>query len=272
MLFNKNLFLSAFICLSALFVPQSSFAEEKPEVLKNDLALVQKLSQQIDLNLEFTNTEGKLVKLSQYFETGKPVIITPVYFGCPRMCTLVLNGVTKFLSQSKLKLGSDFSILSVSFDHTNSPSLAAEKANNYYKTIGSSQIGTGNWHFLVGSETNVLDLMNQIGFHFKKDGDDFSHQAVIVILTSDGKISQYFQGIEYPEWDMRLALVNASEGKIGSFFEHAALFCFRFDPTKGRYTWAAFNFMRLVAILTLLSLTGLLLYLWRKDLSESKKS
>ena len=142
---------------------------------------------------------------------------------------------------------------------------AEEKRRQYVTGLKLKDKAKSGWHFLVGEPENVNKLMNQIGFHYIEDKGEFAHSAAIMLLTHDGEISQYFTGIDFRPFDVKLALVEASKGKVGSIIDHVLLFCFRFDPTKGRYTWAAFNIMRLGGILTFLCLGALIFRLWRRE-------
>lgn len=219
----------------------------------------------ISSRLQFLAEDSKPVLLSEVISGDLPVIIVPVYYGCPRLCGLLMDGVVKLISKLELSLGTDYRVISVSFDPQETPENARIAAAKYLKAAGLSEPTAQAWKFLVGNTDNVNKLMAEIGFNFIKDGEEFAHSAAIILLTPQGQISQYFTGISFSPWDVRLALIEASQGRLGSALDHVLLFCFRFDPTKGKYTWAAFNLARVAAFLTFLLLAGLVIGLLRKE-------
>lgn len=246
-------------------VTGNALALEKPGEELKDVGLATELGAQVDTSLTFTNSEGKLVALSELISESIPTIIIPAYYDCPMLCGLLLNGVIKLINRMDLVLGTDYRIVTVSFDSSETAKQAADrKAEFVEKFVGQGDAKSG-WDFLVGTEENVKTLMGQIGFYYKEDKEEFAHTAVIMLLTPAAKISQYFTGIGFPEWDVRLALIEASQGSIGSAIDHVLLYCFRFDPLKGRYTWVATGVMRAGGVATLLLLGGLLLFLWKRE-------
>lgn len=242
-----------------ILLPTSAlWAIEHPENDLEKVGISTKQGDLIDLGLVFTNSKGEKEPLSTIFAGTKPVILVPVYYGCPRLCGFLLSGVVELLNGLQLNLGSDYKIVTVSFDETEGPELAAERAKQYREQLKNRSNSVSDWHFLVGSKESITPLMKQIGFRYMKDGQEFAHSAVIIILTPGGKISQYFTGINFAPWDVKLSLVEASQGGIGSAIDHILLYCFRFDPTKGKYTWAAFNVMRAGGVLSLLALAAVI--------------
>ncbi|MBN8549214.1 MAG: SCO family protein [Deltaproteobacteria bacterium] len=217
------------------------------------------------MDVPLVDERGATVKLRDVVRDGRPFIIVPAYYSCPRLCGLVLKAVHDLVLQLGLKLNEDFRIITVSFDPQDTPAAASERAAEYRKGLEPSEAAAHGWRFLTGSEANVSALMNQIGFHYLEDSGEFAHSAAIMILTPEGQISQYFTGISFTARDAKLALVEAGRGSIGSAMDHFLLFCFRFDQTKGRYTWAAFNVMRAGGVLTLVLLAGLILVLRRRE-------
>jgi protein SCO1/2 len=245
-------------------VTDYSYALEDPANVNSKLQITQNIGQKLDFDLSFQDSAGNNVKLGQYFTAGRPVILVPVYYECPRLCTLVMDGILKLLNETSLRLGNEFNVLLVSFDPTEKPKQALKRMTGLRKRLNSEQSkGAANWEALVGESESVNPLMDQIGFTYFKDREEFAHSAMLLIASPDGVISQYFFGIEFPAWDVKLALIEASQGKLGSMVDHAMLFCFRFDPTKGRYTWAAFNLARSGAFAGFLALGLLLFKLWR---------
>lgn len=230
-----------------------------------EVGLTTKLGAKIDPTLVFRAQGGEVVRLGDVLAQGLPVVLVPAYYNCPRLCGFVLEGVTTLLNQLTLTLGADYRVLTVSFDPKDNPEVATKRAATYIQQFKRPDLVPSNWQFLSGDAPNITPLMNQIGFHYKPDHDQFAHGAAIMILTPQGEISQYFTGVQYSPFDVRLALVEASKGKIGSPFDHIMLFCFRFDETKGRYTWAAYNLVRAGGLVTFLLLSGLLVGFWRKE-------
>jgi len=243
----------------------SSFGLENPGEGLKEVGLSTELGKSVDLDLVFTDSSGKELALRDLVIKDRPTVIVPAYYECPRLCGLLLSGVRDLLNDLKLKLAEDYQVLTVSFNPKESSGDASKRARVYRESFtGKGDVSSG-WRFLVGKEAQIKALMNQIGFNYRKDGKDYAHTAAIIVLTPKGNISQYFTGINFSAWDLKLALVEASRGYIGSAFDHVLLFCFRFDPTKGKYTWFAFNMLRAGGAFTLLFL-GLLMYvLWRKE-------
>lgn len=224
-----------------------------PAVLKR-AGFEQKLGERVPLDLTFRDEQGKSVKLSD-LTAGKPIILNLAYFGCPMLCTEVVNGMVEAISQVPYQIGQDYAILTVSFDPKEGPALAAEKKANYLKSLNQPGAGPG-WHFLTGDQAEIDRLTAAVGFTYAWDpvGKQYGHASGIVVLTPDGQISHYFYGVRYPASDVRLALADASNGKIGSPVDKLLLFCFHYDATAGKYSVAVMNIIRAGGVLTLLAL------------------
>lgn len=253
------------ILVSSFFLSASCFALEHPEQDLDKTAITTKLGTQVNLDNTFLDESGVTVRLRDVAKDGRPFILIPAYYHCPRLCGLVLKAVHDVVLPLGLKLNEDFRIITVSFDTSDTPAMASEKAEEFHAGLGEAQTTAHGWRFLTGSEANVKALMDQIGFHYLRDDGEFAHSAAIMILTPEGQISQYFTGISFTAGDLKLALVEAGRGSIGTAIDHFLLFCFRFDQTKGRYTWAAFNLVRAGGALTLIFLAGLILVLRRRE-------
>lgn len=251
--------------LAYSFSYRPTYALEKPEVELQEAGITFNRGGTVDTMLTFTDSEGRRVTLSELMLPERPTILIPAYYECPRLCGLLLEGAFKGLNALDLKLGEDYSVVTVSFNAAEGPPLAAEKAAFYRSQLVAPERSRQSWHFLVGEPDQINPLMRSIGFHFKPDQGEFAHAATLVVLTPDGKISQYLTGVTFAGFDLRLALVEASQGKIGSALDHALLFCFRFDPTKGKYTWAAWNVARLVALTSFLFLAVLIVRLFIRE-------
>lgn len=222
---------------SALTDPASTIQEKK-------IGFFTELGAKVDPNLTFTDASGRSVTIGSLLKSNVPTIITPMYYGCPRLCGLLLNGFIDLVKKMKLSMGSEYNVITVSFDPSEAAELAKGKEQSVFEEVSRSDVNQENWHFLVGGEQNIKALMDQLGFHYQKDGEEYAHSSGIIVLTPQGEISQYFTGIEFSPWDVRLSLIEASKGSIGSAIDHILLFCYRFDPTQGKYTWVAFNVLR----------------------------
>jgi len=225
----------------------------------------QNLNGQVPLELTFKDETGQAVRLGQYFGK-KPVVLALVYYECPGLCDLVLNGLSNSMEKVTLNLGSDFDVVTVSFNPRENWQLAASKKANYvekFKGKGALQ----GWHFLTGQEDNIKKLADAVGFHYKYDtiNKQFAHAAGIVVLTPEGRIARYFYGIEYKPRDLRLGLVEASEHKIGSPADAILLFCYHYDPMTGKYGLAITRVIRTLGSATVLALGALLFILMRND-------
>lgn len=244
--------------------------DNTPELQKIDV--IEHLGEQIPLDLKFINSTGDTVKLEQYFENGKPVLLTLAYYECPMLCTFVLNGLSKGVAKVAFTPGQDFQMLTVSIDPSETAQLAAAKKRNQVAAIGKA-VDTTGWEFFVGEEENINILADALGFkyYYDEERDEYAHAAVSFILTGQGVISRYLYGIEYKEQDLRFSLLEASEGKIGDTLDKILLFCFHYDPDAKGYVIFAGNVMRIGGVITVLILSGVLFVLWRKELRKRIK-
>jgi protein SCO1 len=206
----------------------------RPELLKQ-VGIDQKLNRSIPLDLTFRDEDGRTVALGQFFGQ-KPVVLTLVYYNCPMLCTQVLNGVESSLKELSTDIGNQYDVVTISIDPTESHVLAKTKKEMYVGMYGRPGAAQG-WHFLTGDEPQIKQLADAVGFRYAYDPDtkQFAHASAIMLLTPEGKISRYFYGIQYPTRDLRLGLVEASEGKIGTPVDQVLLFCYHYDPATGKY-------------------------------------
>jgi protein SCO1/2 len=223
----------------------------RPELLR-EVGVDQKLNTSIPLDLMFRDEHGKIVALGQYFNR-KPVILTLVYYHCPMLCTQVLNGLDRSLEQIPMSIGRDFNVVTLSIDPTDRPALAEAKQAVYlgmYNRPGAAE----GWHFLTGEESQIQQLAAAVGFRYAYDPDSkqYAHASVIMLLTPEGNLSRYFYGVSYPARDMRLGLVDASHGKIGSPVDQVLLFCYHYDPHTGKYGLLISRVVQLGGLATLL--------------------
>lgn len=250
--------LTAFVVACAL---QAAEPVRPPEL--EGVGIDEKLNQPVDLDLTFIAESGYPVKLGDYFHKGRPVILNLVYYTCPMLCNLVLNGQTTSLKSIPWTPGDEFEVVTVSIDPTEHFGMAREKKAVYLSNYGRPAPG---WHFLVDKDQNVKKLADQVGFRYKYDPrqGQYAHAAAIMILTPEGKISRYLYGIKFSARDLRLALTEASEGKF-DVTDRLLLLCFHYDPQARSYVLFATNVMRGGGALVVL-IFGLVLWrLWRRE-------
>jgi protein SCO1 len=236
----------------------------RPELLKQ-AGIDQKLNDTIPLDLKFRDEHGNTVELARYFGS-KPVILSLVYYSCPMLCTQVLNGLERSLRLIPMDIGSDFNVVTVSIDPTDRPVLAEAKQALYTGLYGRPG-GAQGWHFLTGDDPQIKRLAHSVGFRYAYDPDSkqYAHPAAIMLLTPEGKISRYFYGITYPSRDLRLGLVEASEGKIGSPVDAILLFCYHYDPHTGKYGLLISRVLQLLGVLTVVIGGILMIVLFRGE-------
>lgn len=239
----------------------------------DQVGLDQRLNQQVPLDLAFTDENGQTVQLKQYFGT-KPVILALVYFQCPMLCSQVLNGMAgAFNGIVRFNVGRDFEVVTVSFDPRDTPEAAAANKKTYlerYRRAGAAQ----GWHFLTGKKEQIAALANAVGFRYAWDPEiqQFAHASGIMLLTPDGRMAQYYYGIEYAPRDIQFGLIEASKGKIGNVVDQILLYCYHYDPAKGKYGAVVFNILRISALATLLALGGFMVIMFRRDSLAARQS
>ena len=239
-------------------------ATAQPTALQG-VGISQRMNQAVPLDLSFRDETGRDVHLGDYFGK-KPIVLSLVYFNCPFMCTEVLNGELRALRGISLNLGKDFDAVTVSFDPKDGAPEAAVK-NHMYSGLYGRPGGSAGWHFLTGNEASIQALTDAVGFHYTYDqpSGQFAHATSIMILTPDGRIARYFYGVQYPPRDVRLGLVEAAAGTIGSPTDAALLLCYHYDPLTGRYGLVVANVMRIAGIVTVLFLGIFLWFLFRGE-------
>ncbi|MGD0940901.1 MAG: SCO family protein [Terracidiphilus sp.] len=252
---------------------QMAPASDKPPAILNGVGVAQHLNQQLPLGLTFTDDTGKQVQLATYF--GKrPAILALVYYQCPMLCSEELNGLTGALEMVKLVPGKDFNVLVVSIDPSEGTDLAAAKKRVYLKRYGHPETAAG-WHFMTGTQANIDALTKAVGFGYVKipgpDGKltQFAHASSIQIVTPEGKLAQYYMGVEYSPKDLRLGLVEASANRIGSPVDNILTYCYHYDPTVNKHTLIVARVVQLGGLVTVFSLGGFMLAMFRRDARQS---
>ncbi len=242
-------------------------ASSQPDILRN-VGIDQRLNEQVPLDLTFRDEMGKTVRLGDYFGR-KPVVLSLVYYDCPMLCTMVENGLLLSLKNLKFNVGDQFEVLTVSFDPHDTPEMARAKKDLYvglYRRKGAAE----GWHFLTGDQPSIDALTRAVGFHYNYDPEthQYAHATDITVLTAQGKIARYFYGIEYPSGDLRLSLVEASNGKIGSPVDAVLLFCCQYNASTGKYALIISRAIKIAGAVTVLSLGIFLFVLFRFERPE----
>jgi len=241
-----------------------------------EIGFDQNLGDAIPQELKFRDENGDEVALSSYFG-NKPVILMPVYYKCPMLCGLELNGMVRGLRALNMTIGmiaeKDFEIVTFSIDPKETPELAARKRKQYLAQYGCPAANDG-WHFLTGDEQSVAALCKTIGFRAKYDevSGQYAHAAGVVVCTPDGVISRYLYGVEFAPKDLRLAVVESGMGKVGGLAEHVLLFCYKYDPTTGKYGADVMNLLRAGGALTVLVMAGGIIWMIRRDRKSASLS
>jgi protein SCO1/2 len=225
-----------------------------PSQIVEKVGVDQKLNAQVPLDLVFRDEAGKEVKLGDYFGR-RPVVLALVYYECPMLCTMTLNGLVKSFKPLGFEIGKEFEVVTVSFDPRETPELAAKKKATYIQSFGKPQAAAG-WHFLTGQEPSIRALTDAVGFRYIYDerSQQYAHASAIMVITPSGKVSRYFYGLEYSTRDLKLGLMEASDERIGTLADAIQLLCFHYDPTTAKYGWAVMGILRAAAVLTMAAL------------------
>jgi protein SCO1/2 len=238
-----------------------------PQALKT-VGIEQKLGAQLPLDAEFRDEEGRTVKLSSYFNSGRPVVLAFVYYECPMLCSQVLNGLTGSMKGMSLEAGKDFDVLAISFDtrENDKPDLARNKKASYVEHYGHPGSEKG-WHFLTGPQSSIDAVTQAAGFNYKWDeqSGQFAHAAAVMIVTPDGKMSRYLYGIDYAPKDLKFGIMDSAADKIGNPAEQLLLYCYHYDPATGKYGFAILRAMRLAGVATLLGMGAMIFVFWRRN-------
>jgi len=247
-------------------------ANEKAPILSK-VGIAQHLNQQLPLNLTFTDDAGQQVQLASYFGQ-KAAILALVYYQCPMLCSEELNGLTGALQMVDHVPGRDFNVIVISIDPSEGTDLAATKKRSYVKRYGKPETAFG-WHFLTGTQANIDALTNEVGFGYAKipgpDGKltQFAHASAIQIVTPAGKLAQYYMGVEYSPRDLRLGLVEASNGKIGSPVDNILTYCYHYDPGTNKHSLIVARVVQLGGLVTMVSLGGFMFVMFRRDYRQA---
>ena len=239
-------------------------AQHIPALLR-DVGLDQQLGDAVPLDLQWRDETSVPVRLRDYIHE-QPVILTLAYYNCPNLCPLVLNGLIRALRVLSLTVGEDFTVLTVSIDPRDTPEQAAAQKHLYLQRYGRASAAHG-WHFLTGDADAIQRLTQAVGFHYTYDTaqDQYAHASGIMVLTPQGVLARYLYGVEYAPRDLRLGLVEAAKGTIGTPIDQLLLYCYHYDPRTGTYGLVIMNVVRLAGLMTVLSLGALMGVMFRRE-------
>ena len=269
MLKTRSKILNNFIVVLFAFIltHQLTAKSDKPREFEN-VGIDEKLGSSVSIDkLQFTDEEGIKRNFSEYFNPEKPVILIPGYYRCPQLCSLIMNGFTNAARNLKWTIGEEFKTIFVSVDPRETSDLAKDKKENYLKHYGRMSARSG-WHFLTGDKDNIEQLMNEVGYryHYDKTTDQYAHTASLIVLTPEGKISRYLYGIDFKHKDLKLSLLEGSQGKIGTVMEQILLFCFRYDPDANSYSFTIMKILEGLSYLTVFILFfSYMFWFWRQQ-------
>jgi protein SCO1/2 len=244
-----------------------------PPVLQ-DVGIDERLGNKVPLDLQFVDGNGAPFAFRSVFDGKRPVVLTLVYYNCPMLCGLILSGIAKSMRENGLVLGKDFEAVTVSFDPAEKPAQGAERRRGYLQSMGIPDAG-GTWPFLVGTEQASRALADAVGFHYAKDQatGQWAHLAAVFVLAPDGTVSRYLYGIEFPPKDLRLALVEAADGRVGTSLDRFLLTCYRYDPASRKYEPYAMGIMRAGGALVLVALVALIgTLVWRERKTKARQA
>ena len=252
--------------------PQGGMASQQPPDALKNIGIDQRLNNRLPLGATFRDEAGKAVRLGDYFGRGRPVVVSLVYYKCPMLCNQVLNGLVSGVRGQALSVGKDFDIVTVSFDPRETPQDAAGKKQVALGDLRrpDDPVAAAGWHFLTGEKSQIDAVAEAVGFRYAFDErtNQFAHGSGVMVATPDGRLSRYFYGIEYAPRDLKLALVESSEGRIGSAVDQITLYCYHYDPTTGKYGFAIMSAMRVAAVVTVFGLVALIMILRRAQPGE----
>jgi len=248
-----------------MLVAVRAMAQDPPAGILSEIGVDQKLNASVPLDLQFKDESGMNVDLRRLFH-GKPVVLSLVYYECPMLCSMTLNGLVKSMRPMTFSIGKDFEVVTVSFDPREKPELAAAKKAVYVNDYNRPEAASG-WHFLTGSAETIQHLTEAVGYRYKWDEytKQWAHVSAIMILTPDGRLSQYLYGIEFSARDLRLSLVHASQNKVGTLVDRILLYCYHYNPDTGKYGLAIMNTVRVAGLATVFALAAFIIFTRRRE-------
>lgn len=263
--------IAAWVMLACAAAPAfGQLRADQPPPESEGVEIIEKINAQIPLGLQFTDQHAAPVTLAKYFDGKRPVILTLNYYGCPMLCGEQLKGLLATLKELKWTAGNEFTILTVSFEPLEGPSLAFAKRQSYLAGYGRPE-AAGGWHFLTGSRESIRALTETVGFGYKWNPErrEWMHSAALILITPNGRVARYLGGLSYDPQTLRMSLVEASEGKVGSLADQFFMWCFHWDPKTGKYAAVAVNIMTMGGLVTMLVVGGGLWFFWRREVRRT---
>ena len=254
---------AALLALATPLFADDPAASVLPRALR-DVGIDRQVGKQLPLDLRFHDETGREVRLAEYFGNNKPVVLVPVYYSCPMLCPLALEGLARSLRMLTFGAKTDYELVVFSFDPRDRPADAQRKKADALATFGRAG-GDAGWHFLTGDERTIAALTRAIGFRYKAEGGQFVHASTLVMATPKGKVARYLYTTEPAPKDLRLALVEASSGKLGTVADQVLLYCFHYDAMTGKYTLLTMRLVRIGGALTVLALGAFIAYMLRQE-------
>ncbi|WP_317987928.1 SCO family protein [Hyalangium gracile] len=241
-------------------------AEQPPQVQGVDVE--EHLGEPLPLQARFLDSAGREVRLADVLPKDKPTLLTLVYYECPMLCNLVINGQVSAMREVGLELGKDYEAVTVSIDPKDTPAQSEQRRRRHLQAMGKPE--SAPWHFLTGTEENIQKLTEAVGFKYRYDEStkQYAHPAVVQVITPEGSVSRYLYGTTFSPKDMKLSLVEAGNGRVGTSFDRVILSCFKYDAAMRRYSFYVFGFIRTGAMLVFTALSTMLIYFWRRELKK----
>lgn len=260
----RRAFLLLLSCV-LIFGEQDGLANQETKKLKEKVGVDEHLGEKIQTSLEFQNHFGKTITLGEYVKGDKPIIVSLNYYSCDTLCSVQLNSLLDGLKGLEWISGQDFRTVTISIDPDETSSLAGRKRGNYLEQLGKDG---SDWSFLVGQQTQITEIAKEFGYRYFYDekSKQYAHPAVIMVLSPTGQISRYLYGLDYSSQDLKFALMEAAEGKIGTTLDKVILSCFIYDNTTGKYTKDIRQLMKMAGMTTVFFLSLMVTILWRRDL------
>ncbi len=252
--------------LAVILSASTAGAQDLPGPLQG-VAFEQRLGATVPLDATFVDHTGSVAPLADYLG-DRPVVLALVYYDCPMLCSMILNGLTQSLRTLRFDAGREFDVVVASFDARETPEQAARQRESVLRRYGRDGAEAG-WHFLTADNESIERLTRAVGFRyaFDEESGEFAHAAGLVVLTPEGRVARYYYGVEYAPRDLRLGLVEAADEKIGGLVDQVLLYCFRYDPSTGKYSAVVLNIVRLGGALTVLAIGGFLIAGWLRERS-----
>ncbi|OZC03235.1 SCO family protein [Rubricoccus marinus] len=240
-----------------------------PNRLQGGVGVIERLGDKVSPETQFVDSDGEIVRIGDLLNQGKPVVVSFVYYNCPMLCSLVLDGFADAMAESDLQPGEDYTALALSFDSRDTPALASGAKEKYVPLVDKPGAASG-FHFWTGEEDAIEQFTSEAGFEFAWDAktQEFAHNAVLVFLSPDGTVTRYLYGVMFPQRDFKLALVEAGQGTVGSTVDRILLTCYQFDPDARSYSLAILGVMKWGGGALMLALIGGLAFFWRREVQR----